>query len=338
MRRLAVASVVVASLLAPAAAGAHNLPQGAARSIAAWIGERGVEAPGTSFVRSRVGTCTPVVTGGHTHRFNCDVVLVGPRGDGDEFFLDPGSAFGCLYKVTVSYESGTSTTPAFGNRLFDCTSGSLQRFFDGPPPQSIALPPVAASPSSPPTADTIDVHAPFGRPAGPAFTAWAVLSRVPITPYPVTLRNDEACPSSAANYCAFPDGDVHFEEVETPDEARGPRSYEFLHELGHLYEFDVFTWAGEDLRRRFVRAAGALSTSGRPTIRVEIKEKFAEAYASCAFDPRRLAPYRAYRSYGWRPPASVHRTLCSIIAESWKRFSGYTARPSASRPLALGLD
>jgi hypothetical protein len=334
--QLAVAAVLVTStLLAPAAASGHDVSEDSARSAAAWVGERGVEDTGLPFRRSRAATCFRPGGQEHTHLRRCDLMLVGPDDD-PSLALEPGADFGCLYKVTVSFADEVSTSLVEQHQLFDCTSGS-PALYNLDRDSSFAVPELPADmPPAPPPA-ALDVHAPFGNPAADVFTQWGEGAGIPLSPYPVTLYTQEECPVLGPDfYCALLDDTVYFEEVETADEANGPLRYDFLHELGHLYEYDVFTWAG-DLRRRFLRAARVKSTAGNPSRTVKPNEKFAEAFASCAFDEKRLAPYRAYRGYGWRPPVAVHRRLCGLIRASWRRFERFSVRPSRSRPPPFAL-
>jgi hypothetical protein len=336
MRKLAVAIALLGSTLpAPAVVYGHDLAEGSARAATAWAGERGVEAAEAPFRRSRVGSCTGAATAPHVHAWRCDLLLVGPRGEGDEsFFLEEGSDFGCLYRVTVRFASDEATGLVLRRALFDCTTGRPSRFGVDPPPGDDEQVPdgLPAAPAE----VALDAIYPFGEPVDPVFIGWAQEARVPMTPYPVTLRIAELCPSNPDFYCAQIDDNLYFEPIETEDEASGPRRYDFLHELGHLYEFDVFAWSG-NLRKRFARAARVRSTTGIPDRKVSLKEKFAEAYASCAFSHRRLVRYRSYRLYGWRPPVSRHRTFCRLIEASWLRFGAFEARPRASRPNPLGL-
>jgi hypothetical protein len=336
MRKLAVAIALLGSTLAaPAAVHAHDLSEGSARAATVWAGERGVEDAGAPFRRHRVGGCTASQPSppGHAHAWRCDLVLVGPRGDASEFFLEPGGEFGCLYKVSARFATDDATSLVLGRRLFDCTTGRPQRF--GVDPPAGGEEPVPDGLPAAPPATALDIHYPFGEPVDPVFDRWAQDARVPMTPYPITLRPDELCPFNSALYCADSEGNLYFERIETEDEANGPRRYDYLHELGHMYENDVFAWSG-GLRKRFARAARVKSTAGLPGRAVNLSEKFAEAYASCAFSHRRLARYRAYRLYGWRPPVARHRTLCRLIDASRTRFAGFEERPSGSRPDRLG--
>jgi hypothetical protein len=340
MRRLAVAIALLGSMLAaPAAAYGHDLSQAAARAAVAWAGQRAVDDADAPLRRYRVATCTrrgaPLSPSGHTHAWRCDLVLIGPRDYGSELFHQAGNDFGCLYKVTVRFASDDATSLVLGRRLFDCTFGDSELPGVDPPPDGEEQVPDGLPAAAP--APALDVHAPFGSPAEPVFSRWAQKVRVPITPYPVTLRTDVPCPRDPSLNCADIEDNIYFEPIETEDEANGPRRYDFLHELGHLYEFDVFAWSG-NLRKRFIRAARVKSTAGIPDREVNIREKFADAYASCAFSHRHLARYRAYRNYGWRPPVSTHRTLCRLIDASWKRFSGFDDRPAKFRPLPMGTD
>ena len=98
--------------------------------------------------------------------------------------------------------------------------------------------------------------------------------------------------------CAFPDGRIYVPWAPGYDQ-RVMRSIVY-HELGHLF-------ATDRLLQRFRRVTGMERRSDWL-----VGERFADAYANCAFDAL-PGNWRFVDGYGYEPSRTMHRRVCALI-------------------------
>jgi hypothetical protein len=138
-----------------------------------------------------------------------------------------------------------------------------------------------------PAASAVELRSPDGLVPQP-FQRWADDSHVPTVDQRVTLhRNAERCALERAIWgCASRAG---FVVVAAPV---GRRRQTLLHELGHLFEFEMPAWK----RDRFSQIFGSWDV-----------EVFAETYANCA-KSRRAQPRTDFM-----PTLGSYRRACRLI-------------------------
>jgi hypothetical protein len=111
---------------------------------------------------------------------------------------------------------------------------------------------------------------------------------------------------------------------------------DFLHELGHQFDYNVMTDAARASFMRIARLSGPWrSASPNPA-----HERFAEAYRMCALNPRR--PDETQMGYLYEPSVRQHRRVCALIERTGKRPAARTVSrlqntfgSRAGRPLLL---
>lgn len=81
----------------------------------------------------------------------------------------------------------------------------------------------------------------------------------------------------------------------------------FLHELGHIFDFNQMTSAA---RFKFRRIAGIADSEPWRSF-AGPQEVFASAYGLCARYDTLPAEYET--QYGWRPTGAQHKTACDLI-------------------------
>ena len=157
-----------------------------------------------------------------------------------------------------------------------------------------------------------------GRPAAPALRAWARDARVPLPAGTIRVRTRGGCPwhlrdaggnrrmSSAP--CSIPPNGLYVPPGT-------PRTL-FLHELGHIFDYQMPAATRDAFRRQFKlprpwrtygMGFGRLPASPRPLAH----EQFADAYMACALDPRR--PPNGTTDRGYRASPRRHRAVCDLI-------------------------
>jgi hypothetical protein len=179
-----------------------------------------------------------------------------------------------------------------------------------------------------PAAHAVTVVGTDGGPMLDPFQRWADRSAMPTAPGTVTVDlNSSMCGESAACTTAFPPTIWFGSAADRGD---------FLHELGHQFDYNVMTDAA---RASFMRIAG-LSGPWRSTNPNPAYERFAEAYRMCARDPRR--PDDSRMGYLYEPTVREHRRACALIERVGKRpaASGTSKSKStfgsrAGRPLLM---
>jgi hypothetical protein len=179
-----------------------------------------------------------------------------------------------------------------------------------------------------PAAHAVTIVGADGAPVFDPFQRWADRSAMPTPPGKVTvLLHTDVCGEAAACTTSLPPT-IWF----GTDADRG----DFLHELGHQFDYSVMTDSARASFMRIVGREGAWRSSGaNPT-----HERFAEAYRMCARDPRR--PDDSRMGYLYEPSVRQHRRVCALIERTAARPStGSAARlkntfgSRAGRPLLL---
>ncbi len=157
---------------------------------------------------------------------------------------------------------------------------------------------------------------------------WMDRAQVPAPPGRITFRLGASCDlGGLVGSCAIP-GIGGPDDVRLAPEHEGNRAA-FLHEIGHVHDFEVMTPAG---RRAFSRLAD------RPEMRWDdgtppTFELYASAYSACGSDAE--TPTHAGQ-YGWWPTPAMHRLACQLIrlvsAERWRALPATSLMRRPARP------
>jgi hypothetical protein len=179
-----------------------------------------------------------------------------------------------------------------------------------------------------PAAHAVTVVGADGAPLLDPFQRWADRSAMPTVPGTVSVHLDNVmCGESVACTTALPPT-IWF--------GSGADRGDFLHELGHQFDYNVMNDAA---RAAFMRIAGIDGPwrSGGPN---PAYERFAEAYRMCARDPRH--PDESRMGYLYEPTVRQHRRVCVLIQHVGRRpvAGGTSKRKStfgsrAGRPLLM---
>ncbi len=156
-----------------------------------------------------------------------------------------------------------------------------------------------------PAAHAVTVVGTDGAPAFDPFQRWADRSAMPTPPGKVTIDLDTTrCDGAVACTTSLPPT-IWF----GPLADRG----DFLHELGHQFDYNVMTDAARASFMRIAHLGGPWrSESPNPP-----HERFAEAYRMCAQNPRR--PDETQMGYLYEPTVREHRRACALIERTGRR-------------------
>jgi hypothetical protein len=161
-----------------------------------------------------------------------------------------------------------------------------------------------------PAAHAITVVGTDGAPAFDPFQRWADRSAMPTPPGKVTIDLDTTtCDGAVACTTSLPPT-IWF----GPLADRG----DFLHELGHQFDYYVMTDASRASFMRIAGVRGPWRTDGANPPH----ERFAEAYRMCALNPRR--PDEGQMGYLYEPTVREHRRACALIQRTGKRPAART--------------
>jgi hypothetical protein len=151
-----------------------------------------------------------------------------------------------------------------------------------------------------------------GAPLGGRWQAMVAAAKVPTAPGTVIV-DLHACPGTEYDGC----WDTTVLHLPT---ARGVDTrWTLMHELGHVFDDRVLTPADRAAFKRAIRYPASWTTGAEPA-----GERFAEAYAGCAFYAR--APYGGLQGeYGYEAGPATFRRVCDIIRRAAARWAG--ARP-----------
>jgi hypothetical protein len=179
-----------------------------------------------------------------------------------------------------------------------------------------------------PAAHAVTIVGSDGGPLFDPFQRWADRSAMPTPTGKVTvLLHTDACGDAAACTTSLPPTIWFGKDADRGD---------FLHELGHQFDYSVMTDAARGSFMRILGLTGAWRSSGpNPT-----HERFAEAYRMCARDPRH--PDDTRMGYLYEPTVRQHRRVCALIqrtgtrpADSSTSKAKNTFGSRAGRPLLL---
>lgn len=130
-------------------------------------------------------------------------------------------------------------------------------------------------------------------------------AQTPRVPQPANMTViPAACPTGDAPACAYQDGTIYIEP--------GQDQFVYWHEVGHIFDAELLTVGDRNWFTRMLGLIGAWDQgSGLQGLRSP-KERFADAYATCALGWR---PDRGpwADSYGYEPTLKRHKQICAAI-------------------------
>lgn len=141
------------------------------------------------------------------------------------------------------------------------------------------------------------------------YQSWVDSARVPTPDARIALFL-APCPFNPARSCADPQGWIFLYSEHT----QGTWKWDFLHELGHHFDYEHMT---NGARLRFRRIIGERRAWRSPPNSPH--ERFAEAWSRCARSDRWLFGYEPRYgespeyAYRYRPTLEQHRQVCALI-------------------------
>src|SRR3954452_19376218 len=192
---------------------------------------------------------------------------------------------------------------------------------DDPPPDMVdeeQEPPPPPPTFTPPKAGGPRRLTPGGGPLPDPWQVWANDSLMPTPPIRIVVWTT-SCDEYGASCIDWPNGQT---VIKVGAETDVVAQYEFLHELGHAFDWWYLDRRSRARFKRLIKLDRGWWKGASPP-----GERFAMAYSLCAMSDA-VPTSDLYPGYDYAPSTATHRAACAFIRESARCGAGRRARTS----------